>query len=364
MEAITVAQWLALSDVPSIGIASIVKSAKKLNVPISQLHQHIDALVAIGWQKSQAEALNARPKWLDEVLNWLGKSEQHHFIPIEDERYPQLLREIAYPPLYLFAIGDPSLLTQAQLAVVGSRSASYEGLHTTQLLIAELVRRTNIVVTSGLALGIDACAHKTSLANNGHTIAVLGSGIDLPYPLQHKRLYQQICERGLVISEMPPKVKPTPALFPRRNRIISGLSRATLLCEATMKSGSLITARYALEQNRDVFAMPGSVLNKQTEGCHWLIKQGASLVDRVEDILLSYPSLVKEKLSQQNSRKISNQHLANTGLLDSVGYSATSVDTIAKRSGRQVSSILVELLDYEMRGLVSVTPEGYIKLRG
>jgi DNA processing protein len=260
--------------------------------------------------------------------------------------------------------------------------------------------QSRVVITSGLALGIDAQSHQTALELSANTIGVLGNGIDVVYPKRHAKLYDQIRKRGLLVSEFPPSVMPSPKLFPRRNRIISGLSLGTLVAEAKIKSGSLITAKYAIEQGRDVFSVPSNINNKEASGCHWLIKQGAKLTENAQDILDELPSLVTKVIQKQTPEKKRKHHLATTSLLDNVDsvaahttgvdsttavssmhagsqqqnesslvlqavdFDVTPIDVIAKRTGESISTLLIQLVEYELRGFVTSTSEGYLKLRG
>ncbi len=223
-------------------------------------------------------------KMVDEHLQWLASSKYHHIIRLGSPDYPKQLSEIPKPPEILFVSGSIEVLHQPQVAIVGSRNASPIGLETAYSFANEL-SKAGLVITSGMALGIDGAAHRGALEAHYPTIAVLGTGIDTIYPLRHTTLAEQITKQGAIISEFPLKTTPSPANFPRRNRIISGLSLGTLVVEASTKSGSLITARLAAEQGREVFAIPGSIHNPRAKGCHQLINQGAKLVENIEDIL-------------------------------------------------------------------------------
>lgn len=240
------------------------------------------------------------------------------------------------------------------------------------------------------ALNFSQCLHNAATLN-GRTIAVLGNGIDVIYPKRHATLSAQIRQNGLLVSEFPPSVMPSPKLFPRRNRIISGLSLGTLVTEARIKSGSLITAKYAIEQGREVFAMPSNINNKQAEGCHWLIKQGAKLCECAQDIFDELPMTLLKTAQKQQAEKKPKQNLATIRLLDSVelesnkygansraqqdetensslllqavDFDVTSIDVIAMRTGQSISTLFVQLLEYELRGFITSTSEGYLKLR-
>ena len=268
--------------------------------------------------------------------------------------------------------GDSVILNRPQLAVVGSRNVSIHGRETAYKLARELSEQ-GIVVTSGLALGVDAYAHKGVIDNKCATIAVIATGIDLCYPTRHKHLVKDIIANGgVIVSEFLPNTPPKSGHFPKRNRIISGMSAGVLIIEAAMKSGSLITARCALEQNRDVFAVPGNINNPQVKGCHWLIKQGAKLVDEIADIMdeMRFDSKnglnldikkSRNKEKEKESKKSCDQDLFNDSLLASVGYEITPVDTVVSRSKLPTDVVLTRLTMLELKGLVSAVPGGYLK---
>lgn len=267
--------------------------------------------------------------------------------------------EISDPPPLLFVIGNPDLLQQSQLAMVGSRNPSVDGRENAQAFARELVNQ-GLVITSGLALGIDAAAHQGALAGDGLTIAVTGTGLDRVYPARHRALAKEIAARGALVSEFPIG---TPALaenFPRRNRIISGLSLGTLVVEAAPQSGSLITARLAAEQGREVFAIPGSIHNPLARGCHQLIRQGAKLVESVADILeeIHVTYAPKASVTQDNSQTTPDLDDNSLILWSNLGSAPTSVDTLVSRSQlttEQVSSILLIM---ELQGWVTSAPGG------
>lgn len=279
-------------------------------------------------------------------------------ISIFDKRYPDSLKQIASAPLLLFCRGDVTLLSASQIAIVGSRNATPTGLEIAAEFAYELTQ-AGIAVTSGMARGIDGAAHKGALAANGKTIAVLGTGVDIYYPKRHKLLTEQVLENGLLISEFLPGTAANAHNFPRRNRIISGLSLGVLIVEAEIKSGSLITVRYALEQNKEVFAVPGSIKNPLAQASHFLIKQGAKLVENVTDILdevsFSYQSSLysKEEVVSQ---------LSECEVLNSIGFEVTSVDDIVRRVQWPIDKVLARLLDLELDDQIERVLDGYIRL--
>ncbi|KAF7767844.1 DNA processing protein [Pseudoalteromonas citrea] len=278
-----------------------------------------------------------------------------------DNRYPLSLKQISTAPLLLFCKGNIELLRRPQIAIVGSRSATPTGLEIASEFAYQLTQ-SGLVVTSGLARGIDGAAHKGVLANSGETIAVLGTGADVIYPKRHHLLYQQIVERGLIVSEFLPGTLANANNFPRRNRIISGLALGVLLVEAEIKSGSLITARYALEQDREVFAIPGSIKNPLSQGCHFLLKQGAKLTEHVSDILEEVSFLSENSLYSIESVIEKEVPKETCPILKNLGFEVTSVDTLTQRTQWPVEQVVARLLDLELEDKVERVLNGYIKL--
>jgi DNA processing protein len=284
------------------------------------------------------------------------------FINITTEQYPSQLRQIYNAPLGLFYRGDPSLLNRSQIAIVGSRQATRSGISNAHCFAVGLTS-AGVLVTSGLAKGIDSAAHRGALDINGNTTAVMATGIDQVYPRKNDALYQQIVEQGLVISEFPPGTQPRPEYFPQRNRIISGLSLGTLVVEAGLRSGSLITARLAAEQGREVFAVPGSINATSSKGCHYLLRQGAGLVENVEDIVqeLNIPGSVDRSMPMAPTRlpaDLAADPMVESvfSLIDQVPCPMDQLITISGLTADQVSSILIRL---ELLGLVSESAGGY-----
>ena len=288
---------------------------------------------------------------------------------IDSDEYPTLLKEIPDPPIILFAHGRLEILKSIQIGVVGSRNPDAAGKKTAGEFARELTY-AGATVTSGLALGIDSCSHQGALSANGHTIAVTGNGLDMTYPARNKALAEKIVESGVLVSEFSPGTKPTPANFPRRNRIISGMSTGVLVIQAALRSGSLITARYAMEQGREVFAIPGSIHNPLTKGCHALIKQGAKLVESVNDIIEELGSLATVIIDENASNKIKVKNDPDEEkldadykvLLDSMAYDPISIDRLIELTGLTTDSISSMLLILELRGLV-VSQAGGVYVR-
>ncbi len=303
---------------------------------------------------------------ITEVHSWL-QHQLHHFISYDHGSYPERLRQCSNAPLYLFAQGNISLLGSNQLAVVGSRTCTYYGKFWAEELVSALVQH-NLTITSGLALGIDTVAHRTTIATQGNTIAVLGSGFNQFYPTENRKLSEVILENnGLILSEFLLNTPPKAKNFPRRNRIISGLALGTLVVEASLRSGSLITARYALEQNRNIYAVPGSLGNPESEGCHWLIQQGGLLVKSADDILddlqIAYPSVRSIPHKSVNIAETAKVPLPFAHLLANVGDEVTSVDVVAERAGQPVPETVAALLELELAGWIAAVPGGYVRLR-
>ncbi len=356
-----IALWLNLLRVPKLGAVQINQLYLQGELP-ALCSRAVAGSSSIRFSSEQLAVLKQpNHPFIDDVLRWC----EHHqvaIISLASPYYPELLKAIVDPPPVLFVQGDPVLLDKPQLAIVGSRNASPTGRAIAHQIAAE-VAATGYVVTSGLALGIDGCAHQGALST-GKTFAVLGSGLGRLYPKRHQALAEQILAAGgLLISELVPQTAPQAFHFPRRNRIISGLSEGVLVVEASVKSGSLITARLAAEQGREVFAVPGALGNPESRGCHLLIKEGAGLVESIEDIFV-----VKDLncISQSPYREQipQPQGLPNSLLLDNVRDNATSVDELVQKTGIAVEEVLSELLELEVQGWVASVPGGYIRLRG
>ncbi|PKH18744.1 DNA-protecting protein DprA [Enterobacterales bacterium CwR94] len=297
---------------------------------------------------------------------WLEKK-HHTLLTPQDSQYPTLLRTISGMPLVLFIHGDASLLASPQVAIVGSRHCSHYGRQWGEYFAQELAI-SGLTITSGLAMGIDGIAHAAALSVQGKTLAVLGCGLDQMYPARHRELASQIvASGGALISEFPLGMPPLSINFPRRNRIISGLSQGVLVIEASMKSGSLVTARYALEQNRDLYALPGALGNPCSEGTHWLIQQGALLVSHPKDILEQVRSdfnWIRSDTAVENIYAIEGDvPLPFVDVLANVGDEVTPVDVVAERAGQPVPVITAKLLELELAGWIAAVPGGYVRLR-
>lgn len=351
--------WLALLRLPGIGPVSLLPLLAEgqdvrelLNNPPPGIPERLRKLLK-------------HPDWqaADQDMNWLAQPD-NHLLPVTDPRYPTQLKAIPDPPTALFVHGDPDMLSTPQIAMVGSRNPSAGGARTAHDF-ARHFAACGLAVTSGLAMGIDAACHQGALAANGITIAVTGTGLDRVYPASNRELAHQIVNRGALVSEFPPGTPPRPGHFPRRNRIIAGLSLGTLVVEAALKSGSLITAQQALEQSREVFAIPGSIHNPLARGCHLLIRQGAKLVETANDVLEELAPALSELLETENNRPPSDPVNPPTSLdseyqqlLEVMGFDPISTDSIIEQTGMAPEIVSSMLLLLEMDGQVSSEPGG------
>ncbi len=300
-----------------------------------------------------------------------------HCLTWDDPLYPRLLREIPRPPPLLYVRGDPSCLSLPQLAIVGSRNPSGGGSENAERFAHYLAER-GFAITSGLALGIDAAAHRGALRAGGKTIAVMGTGIDLIYPSRHRQLAQEIVDSGgALVSEFPLGTSSHASNFPQRNRIISGLSGGTLVVEAAVQSGSLITASYALQHDREVFAIPGSIHNPLARGCHQLIRQGATLVETAQDIVDQLAGLLSYKRQEvKTARAVQPELFAEPAVVDvepqlgedeqrllqALGYDPLPVDLLAERTGLDVGTLSAQLIGLEIKGLIQQVGACYQRL--
>lgn len=348
---------LALNRIDRVGSRTIAMLLNKW--------PNLEQLFAISQREMQAaglpQALAAAISSFDlqqvEVDLLWQQQETHHLLTWEDANYPHLLREIYDAPPVLYASGDISCIKNHSIAVIGSRKPSVTGRENAWRFAYELAN-LGLTIVSGLALGIDAQAHLGCLQAGGKTIAVMGTGINRIYPASHQKLAAQVAESGLLLSEFPLNSLPIAGHFPRRNRIISGLSLATLVVEAAVRSGSLITARLALEQNREVLAIPGSIHNPLARGCHMLLQQGAKLVTSVADIVSELPGDLFVSPQDVTQEAIAS---LNENLVKWIGYEATTIEQIIARSGYEIETVMCELADLELNGVIRTVPGGYMR---
>lgn len=357
--------WLRLYSVPGIGPVRLKQWLSRCS--LAQLAANsVDDWRRLGWSERQCAFWQQESlQWVAHALAWRDASSSHHILTPDSPAYPPLLQQLPDAPVVLFIQGSPEVLLRPQLAMVGSRDCTPYGKQWGHYFAAELAR-SGMVITSGLALGIDACCHQAALEVSGLTVAVLGSGLQKLYPRQHQRLAQQIvAQQGALVSEFFPWQAARPEHFPRRNRIISGLAVGLLVVEATEGSGSLISARYALDQGREVFALPGAIGSGASRGCHQLIQQGAWLVESPADIQEQLGSLLCWVNEQQTELIASTeaQQLPFAKLLATVTEEVTPVDVVAERAGQPVAEVLIQLLELELAGWIAAVPGGYVRIR-
>lgn len=321
------------------------------------------ALSALGLKSDIVQAIK-HPDWsiVDSDLAWLAQ-QNNSVITLADSNYPAQLKEIHDPPPVLFVRGKPELLSLPQIAIVGSRNPSTLGMETATAF-AKTLSQHGFVITSGLALGIDAASHQGALDAKGYTIAVAGTGLDRVYPARHIDLATEIVNTGAMVSEFPPGTLAKANHFPRRNRIISGLCQGLLVVEAAKQSGSLITARMALEQNREVFAIPGSIHNPLARGCNALIREGAKLVETTQDILEEFSQYIQQDENNISAALQSTLDLEQQTLLNRVMFSPTAIDKLVEDTGTSVEVISSMLLILELSGYVEANAGGnYTRLK-
>jgi DNA processing protein len=359
----TLSDWLNLWHVPGIGPANFNLLIHHFGSPRKVFLASHAELRTVGISKRSVESILKRNQHaIDPDLQW-AQHPEHHILTLNDSRYPPRLREIANPPPLLYVHGDPSHLSSPQLAMVGSRHPTPGGRENAKAFAAYLAA-IGLTITSGLALGIDAASHEGALDNEGISIAVAATGLDKIYPATHRNLVHRIAKQGAIVSEFPIGTLAKAVHFPRRNRIISGLSLGILVVEATRRSGSLITARCAIEQGREVFAVPGSIHNPMARGCHQLIKQGAKLVESAGDILEELNSLLDPNAISCLDNPSKDPHFVPrldpqyVNLLDCLGYDPVSIDVIIDRSGLTAEEVSSMLLILELEGYVACASGG------
>jgi len=355
------AGWLRLLETPGVGRESARRLLLAFGSPQAVLAATTEARRAVVGP-AQAAALAAPPDTFDALLArtraWLAATDEvpRQVITLADPEYPPALLASPDPPLLLYAQGQATMLARDSIAIVGSRNPSRQGLDNARAFGAHL-SQAGWVVVSGLALGIDGAAHEGGLEGGAGTIAVVGTGLDRVYPARHRDLAQRIVCNGLIVGEYALGTPPLPANFPRRNRIIAGLSRGTLVVEATLQSGSLVTARLAAEAGREVFAIPGSIHAPQSRGCHALIRQGAKLVETAQDVFdelggstaADRPRPVDVALNVADSQ-------SEDPLLTAMGYDPIGLDALEARTGWSAAMLSVRLLELELDGRVARLP--------
>ncbi len=398
--------WVSLLRVPGVGPKNYQKLLTAFGTPKAVFDSDVSAISKAGISQSLAQSISdvSVLKSAQSDIDWLQAADNHYIITLSCEDYPRLLRQIDNPPPVLYVHGNPDLLNDPQLAIIGSRNPTQGGKINAHDF-SKYLAQAGLCITSGLALGVDGIAHQGALDAGMPTIAVIATGIDRVYPARHRKLAHDIVENGAIVSEFPLGVQPKSENFPRRNRIISGLSHGTLVIEAALRSGSLITARLASEQGREVFAIPGSIHNPLARGCHRLIRQGAKLVETAQDIFdemssvidlegidivdiktiganaattddtglqtRSSNSLGENKNSFSSSADAENvknaeMELAESQqlLLDKMGFDPVQIDQLVPRTGLSVEEVSAMLLILELQNRVSSSGGGtYTRLK-
>jgi len=379
------AYWIRLEQTRGVGPETARKLLAVFGLPENIFHAGQAALQKVVSERVAAELAapvsDQLQALIDKTLAW-AQQPGNHVLTLADAQYPQTLLDIADPPLMLYAKGRIELLSRPSIAIVGSRNATTQGMLNAERF-AEAFGRAGLAVVSGMALGIDTAAHQGGLqsANEpaaGSTIAVIGTGADIVYPARNRALAHRIAEAGCIVSEYPLGMPAIAANFPRRNRIISGLSCAVLVVEAAAQSGSLITARMALDQGREVFAIPGSIHSPLSKGCHQLIKQGAKLVESAQDVIEEIAPQISAAASRPASESTdfgaisynatgyasgpdheaaSNPH-AGAGLLHAMGFDPVHANVLSERTGLEAALLNAQLLELELEGLIELLPGG------
>jgi DNA processing protein len=348
------ASWLQLTLTPGLGATALRTMLRQFGLPQAIVQKKRSELAAYASPEALAALDSAQVQQaVARSLEWAA-APGHSIITLADEAYPRTLLEIPDPPALLYAAGRTELLRCPAFAIVGSRNASAQGVRNAETF-AKALSDAGLTIVSGLALGIDAAAHRGGLAGSGATIAVLGTGIDIVYPRLNTALAAQIAQAGLLISEFAPGTPPAAQNFPRRNRLISGLAQGCLVVEAALASGSLITARTAADQGREVFAIPGSIHSPLSKGCHALIKLGAKLVESADDILAELGGFRPSGFASTTSVQAST---AENGLLRHMGHDPVDIDSLCARAGLSAEQVSSELLRLELDGRITLLPGG------
>lgn len=349
------ASWLQLTLTPGLGATSIRNLLGRFGLPESVLSAPSKQLESVVGSAAAAllRSKDTAPA-VERALRW-AEAPGHAVVTLADTAYPGLLLEIPDPPALLYAVGRLELLARPALAIVGSRNATAQGARNAEQF-ARAFSEAGFAIVSGLAMGIDAAAHRGGLAAQGSTVAVLGTGVDVVYPRQNAELAARIAQSGLLLSEFPLGSTAVAHHFPRRNRLISGLAQGCLVIEAALASGSLITARAALEQGREVFAVPGSIHSPLSKGCHALIKQGAKLVESAEDVLAELAAF--RTPSPQRGHKSPGADQNEEALLPLLGFDPVDIDSLCTRTGLSAEQVSAGLLRLELAGQVAALPGG------
>ena len=358
------ADWLRLTRTPGLGAAALRGLLTAIGLPRQIFAAERSALAAVVGESRASAIQQARSDAqlavaIDQALAWRA-APGNAILSLADAAYPPALLAVDDPPPLLFLKGRLELLGRPALAIVGSRNATAQGMANAENF-ARTLSASGYTIVSGQALGIDTAAHRGALGNAGSTIAVIGTGADIVYPARNRDLAHAIAADGLILSEFPLGTPALAANFPRRNRIISGLARGVLVVEAALRSGSLITARLAGDQGRDVFAIPGSIHSPLSKGCHVLIKQGAKLVDSAQDILEEFGAPGAAPPTVGAPPGAIDAADPKESLLAAIGYDAVGLDALQARSGLGVDALSALLLELELEGRATLLPGGRVQ---
>lgn len=367
MERDELAAWLRLALTPEVGNITARRLLAAFGLPQQIFSQRHGALLQVA-TAAQAQALKSEPSdWAEQLqITWLWLTQgdaagPRRILTLADTAYPAGLLNTDDPPLMLYLMGDPRSDWPPGIAIVGSRNPTAQGAANARQF-ARTFAQAGLTVVSGLALGVDGEAHEGALEGASPdqlaTIAVVGTGLDRVYPRQHLELAHRIAQRGLLVSEYPLGTAPLSANFPRRNRIIAALSQGTLVVEAALKSGSLITARQAAEQGKDVFAIPGSIHSAQSRGCHWLLKQGAKLVETAQDVLeeLQPQIAINSIASKVDEERTAGKNHKEDAVLEALGFDPVGLDALVARTGMSPAHLQARLLELELQGQLARLP--------
>jgi DNA processing protein len=347
--------WLRLTLVPGVSRDAQRALLKAFGSPAGAARASRQAIAkVIDEPEAQSFVAGPRAALIDATLRWLEQPDCR-LVVLGEVHYPKAFLNIPDPPTAFYAQGRAELLNAPAVAIVGSRNATPQGLRDAQAFALEL-SQAGLTIASGMAIGIDAAAHRGGLAGEGSSIAVLGTGPDIIYPPRNRELAGELARRGCIITEFALGSPPAAGNFPQRNRLISGISRGVLVVEASMpRSGSLVTARCAADQNRDVFAIPGSIHSPLSKGCHWLIKQGAKLVENADDVLEELGIAPKcERPARKREQK-------PDPLLEAIGFAPASIDQLAQRSSLDAATLAARLSHLEIEGRVEALAGGWFQ---
>ncbi|BCL76408.1 DNA processing protein DprA [Jeongeupia sp. HS-3] len=352
--------WLRFATVPGVGprrqlglLRAFGSPAAVLAADEARLSEHLPASALLAWQAATAEPM---PVMVEATLTWLAQPGSRVLV-LGDADYPQRLLDLPDPPVLLYLKGKAELLSRSMLGIVGSRGATPQGLVNAEAF-AETMAGAGLTIVSGLAAGIDAAAHRGGLSGPGSTVAIVGTGLDRVYPAGNRALAHRIAEEGLIISEFALGSPPKAEHFPRRNRLIAALSQGILVVEAAMGSGSLITAKQAVELGREVFAIPGSIHSPQARGCHRLIKDGAKLVESADDVLDELDWQTRLAAPAKRVQPAVAEQAEDAAVMLALGHDPTDIDTLVVRSGLTVEQLCAILLGLELAGHVAPLPGG------